>query len=377
MHIIIKAGILIFNIIYAALKLLPQRRKVTFISRQSNSPSLDMTMLRDKVNELHPEYNTVFLCRKIESGFISNIAYLFHMFRQLYHLATSEIVIIDSYCILVSILHHRRSLLIVQIWHSIGTMKKFGYSVLNKPEGSSSKIARLMKMHENYDIIFAAGDGYRAHLAEGFNYPVKKITTMPLPRVERLKDANYSLAIRKKIFDVYPQMKEKANIVYVPTFRKAHDEEFLQALRSLCSAVDYDKYNLILKPHPLTELMGFDAGKAIIDRTFSSFDMLFAADMVVSDYSCIIYEAAILRKPVYFYDYDYDSYMSARDIYMDYKKEIPSTLCESAWELMDSIESGDYDLARLESFLKKYVYTESPHETEDMVRFIFENRKCH
>ena len=47
-------------------------------------------------------------------------------------------------------------------------MKKFGYSILDKPEGSSSRMARLMKMHENYDFILAAGDGYKAHLAEGF-----------------------------------------------------------------------------------------------------------------------------------------------------------------------------------------------------------------
>lgn len=372
---IIKAGICILNVIYGILKLFPQQKKIVFLSRQSDSPSIDITMLQDKITELHPDYATIVLCKKLNSGISSAIGYCFHMLRQMYHLATSEIAILDSYCIAISILHHRKSLLIIQMWHSVGTMKKFGYSILDKPEGSSSKVAELMKMHANYDYILAGGDGYKEHLANGFRYPLDKIVTLPLPRVERLKDPEYAAATQKQILSDYPQLTKKKNIVYVPTFRKVNDKAFLDALTALCQAVDYDKYNLIIKVHPLTDLKDFDAEKAIIDQNYSSVDMLYISDVVISDYSCIIYEAAILDKPLYFYTYDYEDYMSSREIYMDYKAEIPGPMEGSAKALLDDIDAGNYDMDRLHTFLHKYVFTGSPHETEDIVKFAFEHRK--
>ena len=375
MKAILKIGIKIFNVIYSLMKLLPQQKKAVFISRQGDSPSLDFKILKNKTNELYPEYKTVMLCKTMGNTVSSYISYFFHMFKQMYHIATSEIVILDSYCILISILDHRKSLLIIQIWHSIGTMKKFGYSILDMEEGSSSDIAHTMKMHRNYDYIFAAGEGYRSHLAEGFGYPEEQVKVMPLPRVEVLKDSSYACDITKKIYTTYPVMTKKTNIVYVPTFRKTNDEDFNAALKALCAAIDDDRFNLIIKPHPLTDLSGFSYPNIIIDKQYSSFDMLFAADIVVSDYSCIIYEAAILKKPIYFYDYDYDTYMDSRDTYMDYLNEVPGPVCKKADELMATIGNGSYDYDRLNDFLNRYVYTGSAHETEDMVRFIFDHRK--
>ena len=375
MEKLIKVGIAGLNGIYAVMKLFPQQKKVVILSRESDTPSLDICMLRDKIEDLHPDYSVVILCKlfKASDPISRKLAYGFHVLRQMGELATSQIAVLDTYCIPASLLKHRKNLLIVQMWHSIGTMKKFGYSILDKPEGSSSKIAHLMHMHEGYDYIFSAGEGYREHLAQGFNYPLEKVVVMPLPRVEALKDKTRAEATRKKIFEKYPSLNSrKLNIVYVPTFRKGEDEATLTAIKELIDAVDYDKYNLVIKAHPLTELSGLDDSRAIIDKEFSSFDMLFASDIVIGDYSCIMYEAAILGKPLYFYDYDYDEYMSTRDIYMDYMAEVPGPVCYDALSLMEEIKKPSYDYAKLDSFLRKYVYVDSEHETQDMVEFLFD-----
>lgn len=373
MELIIKVGIALLNLIYKLFKLLPQQDKVTIISRQSNDPSLDIEMVSRKIPELYPEYKVIVLCKLLGSSIGAKIKYIMHMFVQMYHIATSKIIILDSYCILVSILDHRKSLKIFQMWHSIGTMKKFGYSILDKTEGSSSKIAHLMKMHANYDYIFAAGDGYRDHLSQGFNYPIEKIVTMPLPRVEVLKNKDYAVKTREKIYTVYPQLKAKKTITYMPTLRKVTDSDLVTAMHDLCHSIDYDKYNLVIKAHPLTDLADFDSSLAIVDHSFSSFDMLFVSDIIISDYSCIMYEAAVLKKPIYLYAYDYDEYMETRDIYMDFDAEVPGPICRNATELITHIDSGNYDYDKLDRFLNKYVYMGSDHETEDMVKFIFEH----
>lgn len=376
MKLILKIGIGFYSLIYAILKLLPVQKKVLFLSRQSNQPSLDFRMLAEKIEELHPDYRCVMLCKFIEPGLASKIGYCFHMLRQEYHLATSRVVVLDSYSILTSCLHHKKSLLVIQMWHSVGTMKKFGYSILDKPEGSSSVVAHAMHMHENYDYMLASAEAYKPHLAEGFNQPVSKIMTLALPRVELLKSAEYKEKTRKKIFERYPELDDnKKNIVYAPTFRKEarEQEPFREALESLASAIDHEKYNLILKLHPLAA-QTVSAPGAITDTEFSTFDMFFAADAVISDYSCAIYEAAVLDLPLYFYAYDLDEYLSIRDIYMDYRNEVPGPICRTASELADALEEP-YDMERLRAFTNKYVSPENHDETRRIADFIFDHLK--
>lgn len=375
MSLIIKTEILILNIIYSLIKLFPQKNKIAIISRQSDSPSMDICLLENKINELHPDYEVVVLCKTLKGNLFRKAGYLLHILIQMYHMSTSQAVILDSYCIAASILKHKKTLLIVQMWHSVGTMKKFGYSILDKEEGSSSKLAHLMKMHANYDYILVAGDGYRDHLSQGFNYSHDKIITLPLPRVELLKSREYKAKKQIEIFETYPILQSKKNILYVPTFRKADDNAFVEALTALCSSIDNNKYNLIIKPHPLTDLSNFSDEHALIDKKYSSFDMLFISDIVISDYSCIMYEAAVLNKPIYLYTYDYDEYMRTRDIYMDYRSEVPGPICDTAEALSSAINQGNYDYEKLGRFLNKYVFMGSAHETEDIVNFIFDHKK--
>ena len=378
MTILIKAAIAVMQLFYELFKLFPVKKKIVFISRQADEPSLDFTMLADEIKHEHPDYEVVMLCRMLNSGIISKISYAFHILRQEYHMATSKAVILDSYCIAASVLRHRKSLLIIQIWHSVGTMKKFGYSILDKPEGSSSRIAHLMKMHHGYSYVLCAGEGYVDHLAQGFNVDPSIIKIFPLPRVELLQNKEYIDKKRQEIFAAYPELddKNKKNIVYVPTFRRAEDKDFDQALADLAAALDPDKYNLVVKAHPLSGYHGqkFETKSSFLTcDEFTSMDMLLVADAVISDYSCIIYEAAVLMKPLYFYTYDYDSYMGTRDIYMDYKKEIPGPMAAGGRSLAKAINDMDnYDYDKLAAFLHKYVRI-TGHETEDIVHFIFDH----
>ena len=242
-------------------------------------------------------------------------------------------------------------------------MKKFGYSILDRPEGSSSRIAHLMKMHRGYSYILCAGDGYVDHLAQGFNVNKDIIKILPLPRVELLQDKEYIKKKQNEIYSAYPELdpdkKGKKNIVYVPTFRKEDDADFDEAVNRFAEALDTGKYNLVVKAHPLSGYHGQkfkNRGRFLTCDEFTSMDMLLVADAVVSDYSCVIYEAAVLMKPLYFYTYDYDEYMSTRDIYMDYKKEVPGPMCDDAASLAAAIDDMDaYDYGRLASFLKLIV----------------------
>lgn len=369
---LIQFGTAGLSILYSGMKLLPVRKKVVMLSRQSNHPSDEFRMIERELKRQKSDVKVVCLCRKLNGGLnasvFEKICYGMHMLKQMYHLATAQVALLDTYCIPVSLLKHKQSLTIIQMWHSMGTMKKFGYTALDKAEGSRKDIAEAMKMHQNYDYVFASADAYKEHLAKGFHCEKDKIITMPLPRLDLLNSRAYKEQVQKRIYEKYPQLKEKPVILYAPTFRK-EEAEAAVAMKKLIHSIDKDKYNLVIKLHPLSDLKVKAA--CMRGEGFTSFEMLFAADYVISDYSCIIYEAAVLGIPLYFYDFDIDFYRKGRGLAIDYEQELPGVISKEAAQIVQAIEKESYDREALKQFADKYV-TPTAHATKNIVEFILQ-----
>lgn len=372
--ILIKVGTVLLNGVYSVIKLLPTQHKVTMISRQSNDPSKEFLMIKNELEKQDEQVKVVLLCKTLDNGIQSTLSnklrYCMHMVSQMVHIATSEVVVLDSYCIVASILRHKKNLKIIQMWHSMGSMKKFGYTSLDTTEGSSHELAYAMKMHNNYDYVFASAEAYKEHLAKGFNCDIKKIITMPLPRLDLLKSEEYALKIKKTIYESYPVLQEKPTILYCPTFRK-EEEWFEKALQNLINAIDTDKFNLVIKLHPLSKVNTKE--NVITAKEFSSFDMIFVADYVISDYSCIVYEAAVRDIPLFFYNFDMELYLDGRGLAIDYNRELPGVISSDPVEIAEAIarqvERHTYDMEALRRFAEKYV-TPTAHATKDIVAFI-------
>ena len=350
--ILLKIMIPILNIIYTIFKVLPTQNKIVMISRQSNKINNDFLLIGKK---LEKEFKIVYLCKTLDGGVKSKtkhrILYGLHMFKQMFHLETSKVCILDSYCPTVSILNHKKKLTVIQMWHSIGTMKKFGWGILDRKEGSYSQIAKIMKMHNNYDIVYASSEAYKEHLSIGFNISTEKIKIFTLPRIDLLNNKKYLKEIRSKIYNFYPQLNKKKNVIYAPTFRK-NESSFNKHLNELIKYFDFSKYNLILKLHPLSKLK-IENKQIIIDKEFSTFEMLSIADKLISDYSCVIYEAGIMNIPLYFYNYDMNSYTVVRGLALDYN-ELPGYTENNAKNLVKCLEK-EYDIKYMKKFINKYV----------------------
>lgn len=344
---IIKVAILFLNIIYSFFKLFKTQNKITFISRQSNSITLDYKILSNKINEEMSDYKTVILCKKLEN----KLSYIFHMFRQMYHIATSKVVILDSYCIAISVLKHKKSLKVIQIWHAVGSMKKFGYAMIDKKEGTKKEIAQVMKMHKNYDYVLISSMNYVKDFIEGFNISKDIIKEIPLPRVDLLIDEEYKNKKREELYKKIPELKNKKNILYCSTFRKEENDN--KHVYDLIDCIDFSKYNLIYQPHPLSKEKLDD--KRIIKDFNSTFDALFVADYVISDYSSIIYEAGLLNLPVYIYAYDWDLYKTKREINYDIEHDTPTIFTKNPKIIIDAIENNNFDFKKFKEFINNNV----------------------
>ena len=307
------------------------------------------------------------MCRTLGAGISEKLGYCFYMVGPMMHaLATSRVVMLDGYCIPASILRHKNSLKIVQMWHAMGAFKRFGYAVLDKEEGYSHGLARAMNMHRNYDHIFVSNDICKPLLAEAYDCSVDKMLVMPLPRVDFIRKENYVEDSACRIYDRYPALKEKKNILYAPTFRKGADNT--EYVRRIIERADYSMYNIIVRPHPLMKDQ-ITSDQAIIDYDFSSMEMLAVADYVVTDYSAFILEAALAGKPLFLFVPDRDKYLGTRGFFTDIAEECPGTVSTDAEELFDAIGSNDCNLDAVSAFAEKYVRI-SDDCTGDIVKFI-------
>lgn len=363
------------NCIYSIFKLFPVKKKITYISRQSNTLPLDFDLVIREMSRRHPEYQQVTLTKMIGKSIPEKIGYCFHMFRQMYHIATSEMVVLDTYCIAVSLLRQRKSLIVIQMWHALGAMKKFGYSILDKGEGTNHSLAEAMRMHRNYTYVFSSSEFCSQFFAEAFNVPRERMRVMPLPRLDLLRNPEHTEAVEKEILRQYPQLSDKRKkiIVYAPTFRKEggsfEEKELEAAAEKLAKAVDYDRYNLVAKFHPLSGIT-LRNDNVIQDKKFSTIDFCQLADAVILDYSAVVFEIAMLGKPMYFYAFDYDSYMENRDVYIDFKKYVPGIITGDPQKLMTAIDGNETDPDRQKAFRDLMISRpKSGSYTEDVADF--------
>ena len=359
----------ILNLIYVFFRLLPVQNKVTFISRQANDKTEDIDMLGKELKEQRPDLKVVYLCKKLEGSLLQKIGYCFHMFTQMYHIATSKVVILDSYCICVSVLKQRDSLVVIQMWHALGSLKKFGLSIVGEGEGSSKDIADVMSMHKGYTYVLTSSDACLPNFAEAFGYSndLSKMKVMSLPRVDKLTDTIIKEETKNRIYQRYPEFGDKKVVVYAPTFRKNLDISV--EIDNLARHFNGEKYVFVLKKHPL---MNVDCNYAMVEQEFTTLEMLYVADYVICDYSAVIYEAAILKKPLFFYTFDYDSYGVDRDFYIDYNSEMPGVIEQNPEYLASAIKREEYDLERVEAFAYKYVSKQTGC-TQELSKFIIDS----
>ena len=92
MYIFIYLFKLNLKIVYFFLKLIPvNSKKIVLMSRQTNTKSIDYILIEEDIKKRYPDYKLVILTKKLKKDFKSLINYYFHIYRQLYSLATSRV----------------------------------------------------------------------------------------------------------------------------------------------------------------------------------------------------------------------------------------------------------------------------------------------
>lgn len=364
-----------FIIIYFFIKLFTkQKKQVYLLSRQFNSPSINYQIIIDELKKDNIPYkvkckkisssindsmrtqghysNTFNLIKKVFSNLKSTLSYYFSLYDQMVSIASSKVIIVDGYNLPVSLLKHKKGTKVIQMWHALGAIKKFGYQSIGKVDGINPTVARILKMHANYDYVISGSEGMNKYFAEAFNVPIEKVLAIGTPSIEFLKKKDNK--ITKKIKEKYPALKNKINVLYSPTFRNEKNYNY----EELINNTDFAKVNLIITNHFKVEERATDPRVININSNeFQTFDILKIVDYVITDYSALMIDAAVINKKILLYVYDYDEYKKNNGVNLDLLNDFPTIAYQDAKKLMNVINKNKYDIKAYHEFQKKY----TPH----------------
>jgi len=358
---LIQIGVVGANALYRILKLLPVQQKVTFLTWNSDVTPPDFQVLIDKLKFLPNSPTIVTLCRELRGGMFERFIYVFHMIHQAYEMATSKVIVLDAYCPMASILHHRSELGIVQIWHALGAFKKFGWSIVDKSEGWSAQsnipsrtLSRLLRMHAGYTDAIVSYSGAIPHFAEAFRCDLSILHVAWLPRVEMLRNKKKMTDLRQRILNAHPELRGRRIALYAPTIRRPILNK--PSVSSLVQTIHANDWALIVKPHPLR---GEKPRPIFPDLTipvpdYSAMELLAVADAVITDYSAIVYEAYLREIPVYFFADDLDTYEETRGFYT-HPNQFPSKMYTAAENLVLDMNTGVVDRDAMRAFVDLFV----------------------
>lgn len=267
----------------------------------------------------------------------------------------------------------------VKHWASI-TLKKFYLD--DKTSCNTEAIREQLKRDgARMDYLFSGSEFDEMSCRSGFAFKGEAV------RIGSARsDVLFNPTIRKKVLKNLLLNEKQCILLYAPTFRfkdyynkKGMDVSLdMEVLRETLEDKFGGEWHILVRLHPLMdfEKSGLWESKYIhnVGNYSDSEELVAAADIMVTDYSSIMFELAFMKRPVFLYAPDYKEYTSEeRGLWIDYNT-LPFPRAESNEELHQCIAEFDREKYEWEvtNFLEKFGVHEDGHASERAAKFIIE-----
>jgi len=298
-----------------------------------------------------------------------------------YHFARAKYIILDDYYRQLYGYRFKKETEIIQVWHACGAFKKFGFSAIG--QGECNPLSFEKRAHQHYTKVITSAKEINKYYAEAFNISEDKVLNLGVPRTDKILDADYRKFTRLKLEKDYPQIKGKKVITYAPTFRgspkvRKHFKCELDYTR-LIDELGED-YVLILKLHPVVNKecvqIPADYRDKIINLTHykEMNDVLIITDLLITDYSSVIFEYGLLERPMLLFAYDLEDYLDERNFYYDFENLVPGPIVHTNDELIQMIKNNQFDMTKIKLFKKKFFDEVDGKSTKRLVKYLIENK---
>lgn len=354
-------GYYIFAFVYSICRLFPLERKRVFcIMTHDDGEDSNVRLVIKGLEGLNSGYIFSYIS-KSETGSVKGLKsftkLLSFFIKKPYLMARSGIILMDNIFLPMAFIRVRRNVKVIQLWHGTGTLKKFGQDV------NTGRLKDLEKRaNRNITHLIVNNQSTAKLYAKVFGVGIDKVYPVGLPKTDdilyRLRKMNRDKkSIDKEIiYKKYNLPTNQKLILYAPTFRDSNitSETILKEVEELALQLA-DDYVLGIRLHPFVAQLA--AKKLKLERVCNLSDerslasLIMAADILITDYSSIMFEYCMTKKPMIFYAYDLEEFSDyGRGFYEDYESYVPGPVARTSREVIDVIKEDKYSIDLINSF---------------------------
>lgn len=264
----------------------------------------------------------------------------------------------------------KKQTIYLNTWHGAGT-KKIGNAVAGRKDFDYSNV-NIMLVQSHYEMEIFAKD---------FQVREQSFLLSGFPRGDELFNTSASqIEDYKEALNI---PKDKRVILYAPTWRESTNKGLSYDLKPPISIEKWQKklesdYVVLFRTHAFTtKVMNLHFNDFIRDT--SSYDnlnhLLLISDVLITDYSTIVFDFSILGKPFLCFGYDYDEYKKERGFYIDLELEYPNGVQYNEDEILELVINMDYpaQCKAVKDFKTKFIEA-GGKATERAVSSLMQNR---
>lgn len=229
----------------------------------------------------------------------------------------------------------------IQTWH--GTpLKRMGYDQKKLP--STRELENLKKQTDAWDYLISPNAYTSKILKRGFRYAGEILET-GYPRNDILIQQPANIKQKAQMELGIPP--EKRVILFAPTFRDWDPNSFqkvLDEVQLLSKEIDQDSVILLRLHYLLSDKISqFELPANIVNGSnYQDIQELYLlADLLITDYSSVMFDYALLKRPIILYCYDLEEYTTRRGMYFNFTEKAPGPVCKTIDEVMYFLNTPD------------------------------------
>lgn len=186
--------------------------------------------------------------------------------------------------------------------------------------------------HEQYkkiDIFLFSSKLDAKNGKKKFGCTEEKVLYSGIPRVSPFFNPTFNSCCKKIVKETLGIEQNKKLILYAPTFRANHEKKFLEddfsKIISACEKRFGGEFVILNRDHNFTLLddgKKYESNQKIYECNIieDSQELVGACDVIISDYSSIIWDASFSKNPCFLYIYDYEEYTKTWSFFTDINK---------------------------------------------------------
>ncbi|WP_182199827.1 CDP-glycerol glycerophosphotransferase family protein [Paraliobacillus salinarum] len=366
--------------IFNALKNFPQRKKTTFVSSFADNVFYVAEELSKSTNQqivILDTKNSKHYFKSIPGAIVIDFKLTrpVSFVKSIYHIATCQHIFIDTYFGFLADIKFKPNVQCVQLWHAAGAIKKFG--LLDSTVPSRSKIAqqRFNKVYEKFNYVVVGSEKMVTIFKESFGLNDSRILRTGIPRTDFFFDSSSQEEIKKEMIRKFPVIQDKKVILYAPTFRK--DKLHLSNIELDIAEMKKklgDEFVFFLKLHPAITLnTTYNEDEFFVDvsKNYHINELLVITDVLITDYSSLPFEFALLKKPMVFFAYDLEQYQEETGLWDDYVSLVPGPVVTNTNDLIHVLENDQYDYSKINQFALEWNQYSKGNSSNNLIKHLY------